>query len=116
MSEDKKRDDTPAELMRFGPPQPDMPKFTKDEIERLANEPFAYPLVPELVAKDTLVQQTSPKDFGSQYRNYLISDHGNWFGFRHKDFDGLGDNRYGHAGTLKEAKELIDEQIESAAN
>lgn len=47
MSTDKKRYDTPAELMRFGPPQPDMTKFTKDEIERLANKPFSYPLMSE---------------------------------------------------------------------
>ena len=36
------------------------------------------------------------------------------FGFAHEDFDGAedsGDNRYGYAGSLEEAREMIDEQI-----
>lgn len=68
----------------------------------------------EPIPKDTIVQQKHPKDFTIRYRNYLITNSGDWFGFRHEDYDGPGDSRYGHGNTLKHAKQLIDEQIESA--
>lgn len=66
------------------------------------------------IPKDTIVKQSSPKDFYIEYRDYLILDSGNWYGFRHVDYDGPGDSRYGHSQSLQEAKQLIDEQIESA--
>jgi len=67
------------------------------------------PFILEPIAKDTLVQQKHPSDFKWRYRSYLIANDGNWFGFRHEDYDGPGDSRYGR--TLEHAKQLIDEQV-----
>lgn len=65
----------------------------------------------EPVSIDTLIIQRARTEFEYEYRSYLICNNGTTFGFRHKDFDGIGDNRYGHADNYAKAKEMIDDQI-----
>ena len=64
------------------------------------------------MAIDDIVKQAQPVWFTLEYREYVLCDYGTHVGFRHRDFDGLGDRRYGHADTLKAAKQAIDDQID----
>jgi len=58
------------------------------------------------------MQQLAGKSSGYYYRSYWISPEYIGWGWAHRDYDGPGDYRCGTAGTLREAKRMIDELIE----
>ena len=64
------------------------------------------------IAINDAVKQAQPSWFTIEYRGYKLCNNGTHIGFRHRDFDGLGDRRYGYADTIALAKLMIDDQID----
>ena len=73
--------------------------------------PYYQDAKPRQIPIDAAIAQAQPSWFTIEYRGYLICNNGTHYGFRHRDFDALGDRRYGHGESLEAAKQAIDEQI-----